>query len=85
MKGEGAIVFLAVFFAMLLATLAYSSMPPGRQIYNALGGVPDTEYLVLGIPTTTLVIAVFNGVVYGIIAWLTFTFAVRTIRARKTV
>ena len=84
MKGEGAIVFLTVFFAMLLATLAYSSMPPGRQIYNALG-VTDTEYPVLGIPTTTLVIAVFNGVVYGIIAWLTFTFAVRTIRARKTV
>lgn len=84
MKGEGAIVFLAVFFAMLLATLAYPSMPPGRQIYNALG-VPDTEYPVLGIPTTTLVIAVFNGVVYGIIAWLVFTFAVRTFRARKTV
>ncbi len=84
MKGEGVIVFLTVFFAMLLATLAYSNMPPGRQIYDALG-VSDTEYLVLGIPTTTLVIAVFNGVVYGIIAWLIFTFAVRTFRARKTV
>jgi len=84
MKGEGAIVFLMVFFAMLLATLAYSTMPPGRQIYSLLG-VPDTDYPVLGIPTTTLVIAVFNGVVYGIIAWLIFTFAVRTIRARKTV
>lgn len=28
MKGEGAIVFLMVFFAMLLATLAYPTMPP---------------------------------------------------------
>jgi hypothetical protein len=84
MKGEGAIVFLMVFFAMLLATLAYPTMQPGRQIYSLLG-VPDTDYPVLGIPTTTLVIAVFNGVVYGIIAWLIFTFAVRTIRARKTV
>ncbi len=84
MKGEGAIVFLMVFFAMLLATLAYPTMPPGRQIYSLLG-VPDTDYPVLGIPTFTLVIAVFNGVVYGIIAWLIFTFTVRTIRARKTV
>ena len=84
MKGEGAIVFLMVFFAMLLATLAYPTMPPGRQIYSLLG-VPDIDYLVLGIPATTLVIAVFNGVVYGIIAWLIFTFTVRTIRARKTV
>jgi hypothetical protein len=84
MKGEGAIVFLMVFFAMLLATLAYPTMPPGRQIYSFLG-VPDTDSPVLGIPATPLVIAVFNGVVYGIIAWLIFTFAVRTIRARKTV
>lgn len=84
MKGEGAIVFLMVFFAMLLATLAYPTMSPGRQIYSLLG-VPDTDYPVLGIPTTTLVIAVFNGVVYGIIAWLIFTFTVKTIRARKTV
>ena len=84
MKGEGAIVFLMVFFSMLLATLAYPTMPPGRQIYSLLG-VPDTDYPVLGIPTFTLVIAVFNGVVYGIIAWLIFTFTVRTIRARKTV
>ena len=84
MKGEGAIVFLMAFFTMLLATLAYQTMLPGRQIYNLLG-VTDTDYPVLGIPTTPLVIAVFNGVVYGIIAWLIFTFTVRTIRARKTV
>ncbi len=84
MKGEGAIVFLTVFFAMLLATLAYQSIPPGQQIYGALG-VPNTDYPVLGIPTTALVIAIFNGIVYGIIAWLIFTFAMRTFRARKTV
>jgi hypothetical protein len=47
MKGEGAIVFLMVFFATLLATLAYPAMPPGRQIYNLLG-VPDTDYPGLG-------------------------------------
>jgi hypothetical protein len=67
MKGQGAIVFLIAFFAMLAATLAAPSIPPGRSLFNLLG-VPDTDHPVLGIPTTTLVIAVFNGVVYGIIA-----------------
>jgi len=76
MKGQGAIVFLIAFFAMLAATLAAPSIPPGRALYDLLG-VPDTDYPVLGIPTTTLVIAVFNGVVYGIIAWLVFTFGMR--------
>jgi len=76
MKGEGAIVFLVVFFAMLFATLASPYLPPGRQLYGLLG-VPETDYPVLGIPTTTLVCAVFNGVFFGVIAWLVFTFGKR--------
>jgi hypothetical protein len=72
MKGVGAIIFLTVFFATLLATLAYSSMPPGPSLYDLLG-VPTTDYPVLGIQATTLVIAIFNGVFYGIIAWLAYT------------
>jgi hypothetical protein len=79
MKGQGAIVFLIAFFVMLAATLAAPGIPPGRAIYNLLG-VADTDYPVLGIPTTTLVIAVFNGVVYGIIAWLVFTFGRKIIK-----
>lgn len=74
---RGALVFLVVFFAVLVATIAYPSMPPGPQLYSLLN-VPTTDYPVLGIPATTLVIAVFNGVVYGIIAWLAFTIAQRT-------
>lgn len=73
---RGAVVFLIAFFAMLAASLAYPNMPPGRQLYGLLG-VPDTDYLVLGIPATTLVIAVFNGLIYGIIAWLAFTLATK--------
>ncbi len=74
---KGAIVFLVVFFAVLVASLAYPDMPPGRQLYGLLNA-PTTDYLVLGIPATTLVIAVFNGVVYGVIAWLSFTIADKT-------
>jgi hypothetical protein len=76
MKGMGAIVFLVAFFAMLLATLAVPSLPIGLQLYN-LFGVPESTYPVLGIGVTVLVSAVLNGVFYGIIAWLVFTFGVK--------
>lgn len=83
MKGEGAIVFLVVFFAFLLLTLALPDFPPGRQLYGLLG-VPESDYPVLGIPVTTLVSAVFNGVFYGVIAWLIFTFGKRLLKRQGT-
>ncbi|MBS7626394.1 zinc ribbon domain-containing protein [Candidatus Bathyarchaeota archaeon] len=73
---RGAIVFLAVFIIMLIVTLQYSSLPPGRMLYSLLN-VPETTYPVLGFPATLLVCAVFNGVVYGIVAWLIYTIAER--------
>jgi len=69
---RGAFVFLAVFFILLMASLGGSSIPPGHALYGMLG-VPETRYPVLGIPATTLVIAVFNGVVYGFVAWLIYS------------
>jgi len=74
---RGAIVFLVVFIATLLASLQYSSLPPGRMLYSLLN-VPETTYPVLGFPATLLVCAVFNGVVYGVVAWLAYTFAERS-------
>ena len=79
---RGALVFLAVFVLGLLATLAYPDLPPGRQIYNALN-VPSTDYLVLGIPATTLIVAVFNGIIYGIVAWVIYTVIDRTSKHKK--
>jgi len=73
MRGAGALVFLIAFLAMLAATLAYPTIPPGPQLYNILNVSTINDYLVLGVPVTTLVIAIFNGVVYGIIAWLVYT------------
>ena len=75
-------MFLAAFILVLLATLAYTDLPPGRQIYNALN-VPSTDYLVLGISATTLIVAVFNGIVYGIIAWLIYSVAERVLKPKK--
>ncbi|MEM2955411.1 MAG: hypothetical protein QXM25_01695 [Nitrososphaerales archaeon] len=80
---RGAIVFLIVFIVFLLATLVYVYLPPGIQLYSLLG-VSETEYLVLGVPATTLVSAVFNGVIYGVIAWLIFTFMEKARKTKKT-
>ncbi|MEM2942268.1 MAG: zinc ribbon domain-containing protein [Candidatus Bathyarchaeia archaeon] len=79
---KGAIVFLTVFMILLAATLSYSNIPPGKEIYRLLE-IPETDHPVLGIPATILVYAVFNAVVYGIVAWLIFTIAERSHRGRS--
>ncbi|MGQ9625237.1 MAG: hypothetical protein ACUVT9_07720 [Candidatus Bathycorpusculaceae bacterium] len=79
MRGQGAMVFLAVFIIFLLATLAVSGIPPGQAFYSVLG-MPETDYPVLGVSTTVLVVAVFNGVFYGVIAWLIFTFGKKFVK-----
>jgi hypothetical protein len=56
-------------------------MPPERQIYNAMN-LPTTDYLLAGIDAITFVIAVFNGVVFGIIAWLIYTLAERATKPK---
>lgn len=79
---KGAIVFLVVFALFVVITLGYPSLPFGSQIYFAIGGV-NVYYLILGIPITTLVPAVFNGVVYGFIAWLIYSIAFTAMRRGK--
>jgi hypothetical protein len=69
---KGALVFLLVFFILVIITLGSTDIPPGKMIYGALN-VPVTDYPVLGIGATDLAIAVFNGVIYGIVAWLIYS------------
>jgi hypothetical protein len=75
---KGALVFLAVFAVVVIITLAYTSLPPGNAIYQAV--LPNTEqytstYAIAGTNAFALIIAVFNGVIYAFIAWLIFTLA----------
>ncbi|MGC8896079.1 MAG: hypothetical protein ACP5LB_04835 [Candidatus Bathyarchaeia archaeon] len=79
MRGQGAIVFIIVFLILLLATLAVPNIPPGEMLYGFLG-VPETDYPVLGVSATVLVTAIFNGVIYGVITWLIFTFGKKLIK-----
>jgi hypothetical protein len=53
---NGVIVFITVFIASFGVTLANHDIQPGKHFYSLLR-VPETAYPVLGIPTTTLVIA----------------------------
>lgn len=73
---KGALVFLAVFAIVVIVTIAGVAIPPGEAIYNAvLSGtqVYTSQYAILGTNAFTLIVAVFNGVVYGFIVWLIFT------------
>ena len=69
---RGAIIFLAAFLIFLVVTLGYQELPPGKLIYDALGLPETVDYDVLGLNATALIIAIFNGVVYGVIIWLIF-------------
>jgi len=73
---KGAIVFLVVFAIVVVITLGNTNIPPGKLIYDAV--LPNTEaasgYLIGGtVNAVTAIISVFNGVIYGFIAWLIFT------------
>ena len=71
---------MQLFFVFLLAILAYSDMPPGRRIHNALN-IATTDYSVFAIPATTIAIAVFDSVICCMIARLVFSVAERAAKA----
>lgn len=75
---KGAIVFLGAFLLFLVVTLGYRGLPPGEAIYDAIVGA-ESDYEVAGIPATLLSIAVFNGAVYGVIAFFIYWLAERFI------
>jgi len=75
---KGAIIFLIVFVIFLGITLAYSELPPGNTISDAMNIDPTADWS--GFLVRTLTSAIFNGVIYGIIAWLIFSVVER---ARK--
>jgi hypothetical protein len=83
---KGAIVFLIVFAIAVVITLGNTAIPPGKAVYDAF--LPNTEaasgYLVGGqVDAVTAIIAVFNGVIYGFIAWLVFTLVMMLFKKDK--
>lgn len=82
---KGAIVFLLVFALLVVLTIVNVAIPPGQAIYNAV--LPGTDaaagYLIAGVSAVTVVISVFNGVIYGVIAWVVFTVIMMATRKEK--
>jgi len=74
---KGALVFLAIFAILFLATLAYSELPPGGMIYDSFNFPTTTYKLFDTLPVRTIVNGVINGLIYGIIAWIIYTIAAR--------
>jgi len=72
---KGALVFLAVFAIFLVITLGAPSIPPGRMIYDGIGAV-ETDFEILSVGVPRLVTSVFNGVIYGVIAFLIYSIIV---------
>jgi hypothetical protein len=80
---KGALVFLAIFAILLLATFAYSELPPGGMIYDSFNFPTTTYKLFDTLPVRTVVNGVINGIIYGIIAWIIYTIVERASK-RKT-
>jgi hypothetical protein len=79
---KGALVFLAVFLILMLATIAYSELPPGGMIYDSFN-FPTTTYKILDtFAVRTVANALINGAIYGIIAWIIYTIAERTMKPK---
>lgn len=78
---KGAIIFLVVFFAFFGATLAYAEIPLGNMISDAINIDPTVDWN--GFRVRTLTSAIFNGVIYGIIAWIIFTVEEKVRKSRK--
>jgi hypothetical protein len=85
---KGAIVFLVVFAIVVVITLGNTSIPPGKTIYDTV--LPNTEpasgYFIAGstVNAVTAIISVFNGVIYGFIAWLIYTLVTMGTKKDKT-
>jgi len=74
---KGALVFLAIFAILFLATLAYSELPPGGIIYDSFNFPTTTYKLFDTLPVRTVVNGVINGLIYGIIVWIIYSIAAR--------
>lgn len=80
----GAIVFLVVFAISAFVTFSSPTIPPGLSIYYALG-FPTTTYPILGYPAPTFAAGIFNGIVFGVIAWIIYSIiSAATKKSKKT-
>jgi len=74
MKAVGVAIFVIAFFIICLVTFALPGLPPGKEVAGFLG-ISLVDIPASGIPTATLLVGLFNGMVYGVAALLVFGLA----------
>ena len=81
---KGAIIFVVAFLIFLAITLfVINELPPGNAISDALGIDQTIEWPEnSGFLLKTLISAILNGVIYGVIIWFIFYIVEKT-RERK--
>ncbi len=74
MKAEGAMIFMVVFFVALLVTYYMFDLFPGRELAGLLG-ISVADSAGTGVRTNTLLVGLFNGIIYGATALLVYSLA----------
>jgi predicted flap endonuclease-1-like 5' DNA nuclease len=69
----GALVFIASFLFLFVATIMFPNIPPGQIICNILGN-SETNDVIAGVPGELLVAATINGLVWGVIIAIAYSY-----------
>ena len=70
----GIVVFVVFFTFFFSVTLIVPNMPPGQIICSALGN-SETSYPVAGISGETLVAGIVNGLIWGVIIIILYSYS----------
>lgn len=69
----GAIVFVASFLFLFILTLLYPNVPPGQIMCDVLGN-SEPDYLIAGISGELIIAALVNGLVWGVIITIFYSY-----------
>jgi len=69
----GVLVFVASFLFLFTITMIFPNMPPGQIVCDVLGN-SEANYLIAGVSGDLLVVAMINGVVWGVIIVIVYSY-----------
>lgn len=68
-----ALVFVVSLMVFLILTVVFPILPPGQIIFEILGN-SHSEYIVVGIPAEVLLSGLINGLIWGVIIILVYSY-----------
>lgn len=67
------LVFVASFMVLFIGTMIFPAMPPGQLICDVFGN-SETNYLIAGVSGELFVSGIINGLVWGVIIVLVYSY-----------